>query len=81
MLETRNALTEIFILFVLLKMLKNIVQASMCGKLNVSALKSKQNQDLVPGMSRFRVQYTTNFPTKKLTRRSRDPDPFQNQII
>ena len=28
MLETRNALTEIFILFVLLKMLKNIVQAS-----------------------------------------------------
>ena len=28
MLETRNALTEIFILFVLLKMLKNIVQAT-----------------------------------------------------
>ena len=34
MLETRNALTEIFILFVLLKMLKNIVQATTTSKQN-----------------------------------------------
>ena len=54
----------------------------MCSKITVSGLKDKQNPDLVTGVSLFGFkQIESKISNKKLTNRSRDPDPFQNQDI